>query len=99
MSFVRIELPDNKTPEPVRHIADAIHDAKVATLDIPSENRFQRVCQRALDARIVDRSYLGVTRTDDCIFVQITLKSGRTSSQKRALYRQIAAHPNGSGKN
>ena len=92
MPFVRIELPDNSNPEQVRQIADAIHEAMVATIDIPAEDRFQLISQRPPEARIFDRGYLGVSRTDDCIFVQITLKSGRTPDQKRALYRQIASN-------
>lgn len=92
MPFVRLELPENKDPEQVRRIADAVHDAMVATIGIAAEDRFQLIGQRAPEARIFDRGYPGVTRTDDCIFVQITLKSGRTPHQKRALFRQIAAH-------
>jgi phenylpyruvate tautomerase PptA (4-oxalocrotonate tautomerase family) len=40
--------------------------------------------------RIFDLSYLGAQRSDACIFVQITLRSGRRPAQKRALYRRIA---------
>ena len=68
MPFVRIELPDNRNPEQVRQIADAIHEARVATIDIPAEDRFQLISQRPPEARIFDRGYLGVFRTDDCIF-------------------------------
>lgn len=37
-----------------------------------------------------DQNYLGVDRSDKCIFVQITMKHGRTLDQKKALYAAIA---------
>ena len=92
MPFVRIELPNSLSPERARKIADAIHEAMVATIDIPFEDRFQVIAQRPAEFRIFDRTYLGVIRSDACIFVQITLKSGRSADQKRALYHQVASN-------
>jgi phenylpyruvate tautomerase PptA (4-oxalocrotonate tautomerase family) len=37
-----------------------------------------------------DPGYLGVRRDDDVVFVQITLRRGRTVGQKRGLYARIA---------
>jgi phenylpyruvate tautomerase PptA (4-oxalocrotonate tautomerase family) len=90
MPFVQIDLPEGSTSERIRHIGDAIHDAMVATIDIPQDDRFQIIAERPAPLRVFDRSYLGVPRSDACIFVQITLRSGRRPAQKRALYRRIA---------
>jgi 4-oxalocrotonate tautomerase len=38
---------------------------------------------------IYDPSYLGVQRSDDIVFVQITLSSGRKLAQKRKLYKRM----------
>jgi phenylpyruvate tautomerase PptA (4-oxalocrotonate tautomerase family) len=92
MPFVLIDLPEGKSLEDERAIADAIHDAMVATIGIPAADRFQIISRRPPAARIFDRGYLGVARSDDWMLVQITLKSGRTPDQKRALYRQVAAN-------
>jgi len=37
-----------------------------------------------------DRDYLGVHRTDDCVFLQITLNGGRTVDIKQRFYKAIA---------
>jgi phenylpyruvate tautomerase PptA (4-oxalocrotonate tautomerase family) len=37
-----------------------------------------------------DPDYLGVHRDDDIVFVDVTMRSGRTSERKQALYRRIA---------
>jgi phenylpyruvate tautomerase PptA (4-oxalocrotonate tautomerase family) len=87
-----MDLPEGKSSEEERAIADAIHDAMVATIGIPVEDRFQIISRRPPAARIFDRGYLGVARSDDWILVQITLKSGRSPEQKRALYRRIATN-------
>ena len=37
-----------------------------------------------------DRDYLGVHRSDDCVFLQITLNSGRTLEMKQRFYKAVA---------
>jgi phenylpyruvate tautomerase PptA (4-oxalocrotonate tautomerase family) len=39
---------------------------------------------------VIDRSYLGVTRTDDCVIIQVTINEGRTAQQKRDFYLAVA---------
>jgi phenylpyruvate tautomerase PptA (4-oxalocrotonate tautomerase family) len=39
---------------------------------------------------LFDRNYLGVHRSDDCVFIQITLNSGRTVEAKQRFYKAIA---------
>jgi phenylpyruvate tautomerase PptA (4-oxalocrotonate tautomerase family) len=39
---------------------------------------------------VFDPGYLGIQRSKDCIFVQVTLSDGRTVDQKRAFYTAIA---------
>ena len=38
---------------------------------------------------IYDANYLGIERTDDLIFIQITLNEGRTIEQKENLFQTI----------
>jgi 4-oxalocrotonate tautomerase len=35
-------------------------------------------------------SYLGVSRSNDVVFIRITANAGRTSEQKKALFRRVA---------
>jgi phenylpyruvate tautomerase PptA (4-oxalocrotonate tautomerase family) len=39
---------------------------------------------------IYDPSYLGIERSDDVVFVQITLSTGRKPGQKRKLFQRMS---------
>jgi phenylpyruvate tautomerase PptA (4-oxalocrotonate tautomerase family) len=71
-------------------IGDAVHAAMVETINVPADDRFQVFSEHAAEGLVYDPAYLGIARTDDMIVIQITLNSGRTLDQKRALYRVIA---------
>ena len=61
----------------------------VEALEVPAQDRFQVVTEHSAAGLIYDPSYLGINRTDDVLFIQITLNGGRTLDQKRALYKKI----------
>ena len=62
----------------------------VESINVPPQDRFQVITEHPADGLIYDPSYLGINRTDDVVFIQITLNAGRTLDQKRALYKKIA---------
>jgi phenylpyruvate tautomerase PptA (4-oxalocrotonate tautomerase family) len=71
-------------------IGDAVHRALVETLNVPADDKFQVITDRA-GARIVyPPHYLGIAHSDAIVIIQITLNAGRTVEQKRALYAKIA---------
>jgi 4-oxalocrotonate tautomerase len=90
MPLVRISLRQGKTPEYRHQIGDGVHRAMVDAINVPPQDRFQVITEHQADGLIYDPSYLGINRTDDVIFIQITLNAGRTLDQKRALYKKIA---------
>lgn len=90
MPLVRIDLREGTAPAYRRAVADAVHQALVETMGVPSEDRFQVINEHPPEGLIYDPAYLGIERSDAVIFVQITLSFGRKPAQKRALYAQIA---------
>ena len=90
MPLVRISLMHGRTAEQRRRIGDAVHRALVETIGVPARDRFQLISEHSASDLVYDREYLGIKRTDDIVIIQITLSSGRTLEQKRALYRRIA---------
>jgi 4-oxalocrotonate tautomerase len=92
MPLVHIHLRSGRKPEYLKDAADAIHDALVATANVPQDDRFQIIHQHAPDAMIAHPSYGGVSRSADLIIVEITLNVGRTVEIKKALYAAIAAN-------
>jgi phenylpyruvate tautomerase PptA (4-oxalocrotonate tautomerase family) len=62
----------------------------VETISVPPLDRFQVITEHPAESLIYDPAYLGIVRSDDVVFVQITLNAGRSTEQKRALYARMA---------
>jgi phenylpyruvate tautomerase PptA (4-oxalocrotonate tautomerase family) len=62
----------------------------IAELNVPKNDRFQIITEHARAGLIYDRDYLGIHRTDDCIFLQITLNAGRSVEVKQRFYKAVA---------
>ncbi len=90
MPLVRITLRRGKTPEFLRDASNAVHEALVATANVPADDKFHIIEEVDRDHLIAHPTYGGVTRGDDLIVIQITLNAGRTVEVKRALYGDIA---------
>lgn len=90
MPLVRIALRDHHGQAVCRAIGDAVHQAMIETINIPANDRFQIFSSHRADELIADPTYLDVARSDDVIFIQITLNAGRTIEMKQALYKRIA---------
>ena len=90
MPLIRVDLRRGKSPAHIRAILDGIYDATRATFNVPENDRFQIVTQHDADEFVYGSGFLGIDRTDDLVVIQITA-AGRTSAQKQALYRDIAA--------
>jgi phenylpyruvate tautomerase PptA (4-oxalocrotonate tautomerase family) len=90
MPLVRIDLREGKTPEYRRKIGDMVYRAMRETINMPEHDRFQVIADHSAEGLVYDPSYLGINRTDDIVFIQITLNAGRTLDQKKALYARIA---------
>jgi phenylpyruvate tautomerase PptA (4-oxalocrotonate tautomerase family) len=90
MPLARIDLVQGKPAEYRRAVGDIVYEAMIETLKAPKDDRFQIITEHPADAIIADENYLGVRRTKDCIFIQLTLNAGRTVEQKKAFYKAVA---------
>lgn len=91
MPLVTITMKRDRSAPERRAIADAVHDAMVATIGIPPDDRFQVVSSQ-FDDVIYDPAYLGIARTDDLVMIQIHLSVGRSVAQKKALFAGITSN-------
>jgi 4-oxalocrotonate tautomerase len=92
MPLVRISLVKGKPEAYRRKVGDAVHRALVEAIGVPPLDRFQLLTEHEPGDLVYDSNYLGIVRTSDLVIVQITLSTGRTLEQKRALYRRIAGN-------
>jgi len=90
MPLVRIALRQGKSPSHLTAIGEAVHSAMVETINVPAADRFQIFTEHMPEGLVYDPGYLGIERSDDIVVIQITLNSGRTLDQKRALYHALA---------
>ena len=90
MPLVRIALRKGTTPEFRRALAESVHRAMVETIKIPEQDRFQVITEHEASGLIYDGSYLGISRTDSVVVIQITLSAGRTVEVRKALFARIA---------
>ncbi len=90
MQLARIDLVQGKSAEYRRAVGDIVYEAMVEVLKAPKNDRFQVVTEHPVDAIIADENYLGVRRTQECIFIQLTLNAGRNVEQKKAFYKAVA---------
>ena len=61
----------------------------VATIGIPGDDFFQLLSEYQPDDFHFDRSFLGHSRSERMVVVQITLRRGRSDAMKRDLYEGI----------
>jgi hypothetical protein len=70
----------------------AVHEALIDAIGIPADDLFQVLTSHdgATGTFRYDPDYLGVHRDDDVVYVDITMRAGRTDDQKKALYARLA---------
>ena len=90
MPLVRVDLVQGKSADYRKAISEVIYDAMIKTINVPKDDRFQVITEHPAEGLIFDPTYLGIHRTADCIFIQVTLNEGRTVEMKRAFYKAIA---------
>ena len=90
MPLVRIDLPRGKSSEYRRTLGDVVYEAMIQTINVPASDRFQIITEHPPEELIVDRTYLGIERSADCVLIQVFLNEGRTTELKKAFYRAIA---------
>jgi 4-oxalocrotonate tautomerase len=89
MPLVRIDLRKGKPVECVRAVGEAVHRAIVDVLAAPARDNFQVITERDPDHLVYSPDYLDIARSNDVIFVQTTLLSGRDAAKKQAFCARV----------
>ena len=90
MPLVRIDLLEGKPDAYLATLGDVVYDAMRSTLNVPQDDRFQIFSTHASGTLHIDRSYMDIERSDDCVIIQVTLSRGRSTELKKAFYRAVA---------
>lgn len=89
MPLARIDLRKGKDAVYRQQVGRAVYDAMIS-VGVPLNDRFQIVSEHDADDFLFDPDYLGIHRTDDLVIIQITWNEGRSTEQKKQLYKAIA---------
>ena len=89
MPLLHISLRAGK-PEAYRQaIFDGLYQAMRETFNVPEDDQFMTITEHDAANFRYGASYVGVARSDDLVFIQITANNTRTVEQKKALFRRI----------
>lgn len=90
MPLVRIDLIEGKSAEYRSRISDVVYQAMRETMNVPQDDRFMVITEHPAEGLVADPNYLGIQRSKDCVFIQLTLNAGRSLEQKLAFYKAVA---------
>src|SRR5918993_1416880 len=77
-------------PEAYRQaIFDSLYRALRETLDVPEGDQFMTITEHDA-ANFRYGAAFGIARSDDLVFIQITVFNTRTAEQKKSLFQRIA---------
>src|ERR1700716_2692701 len=89
MPLLHISLRTGK-PEAYRQaIFDSLYRAMREALSVPEDDQFMTISEHDA-ANFRYGSAFGIARSDDLVFIQITVFDSRTVEQKKKLFRRIA---------
>ncbi len=90
MPFTQISLKKGKPPEYRRALMEQIYLAMRESIAIPENDRFATITELEPENFNNSGSYADIDRSEDVVFIQITLNAGRSTEKKKALYAAIA---------
>ncbi len=90
MPLTQISMRAGK-PEAYRQaIFDSLYRAMRETYNVPEDDQFMTIREHDPANFRYSPNYLDIARSDDVVFIQLTVSNTRTLEQKKALFRRIA---------
>jgi phenylpyruvate tautomerase PptA (4-oxalocrotonate tautomerase family) len=89
MPLVRISLRKGKPAAFGRRIGAIVYQTMMDTINVPAHDNFQVITEHDPDQLIYDPEYLHIARTDEIVFIQITLNEGRSLELKKMFYQTL----------
>ena len=90
MPLLHLAMRAGKPPAYRQAIFDSLYRAMRETFNVPEDDQFMTITEHDAASFRYSPSYLGMERSDDLLFIQITANNTRTLEQKKALFQRIA---------
>jgi 4-oxalocrotonate tautomerase len=90
MPLIHVALRVGKPDAYRQAIFDGLYRAMREMLHVPEDDQFMTLSEHEAANFRYGASCFGVARSDDLVFIQITVFNTRTADQKKALFRRTA---------
>ncbi len=89
MPLAHIAMRTGKPDSYKQAIFDGLYRAMREALDLPEDDQFMVITEHDAASFRYGRSYLGIARSDDLVFIQLTVNNTRPLDQRKALFRRV----------
>ena len=89
MPLIHVALRAGKPEAYRKAILDGIYRAMREALEVPKDDQFMTITEHDATNFRYGNAF-GITRSDDLVYIQITVFDTRTVEQKKALFRRVA---------
>jgi 4-oxalocrotonate tautomerase len=90
MPLAHISMRTGKSEAYRQAIIDGVYRALRETFNVPEDDQFMTITEHDAANFRFGATYLGVARSEDVVYIQITANNTRTLEQKKALFARIA---------
>jgi len=90
MPFIHISMRAGKPDAYRQAILDGLYRAMREALAVPEDDQFMVIHEHD-PSNFRTGNAFGVSRSDDVVYIDITVFASRTAEEKKALYQRIAA--------
>jgi 4-oxalocrotonate tautomerase len=90
MPLAHIAMRAGKSDAYKQAIFDGLYRALREAFDVPEDDQFMIITEHDAASFRYGKSYLGIARTDNLVFIQITANNTRSVEQKKVLFRRVA---------
>lgn len=90
MPLIHIAMRAGKPAAYRQAIFDTLYRALRETFNVPEDDQFMTITEHNATNFRHSPTYLGVARSDDVVFIQITANNTRGLEQKKALFSRTA---------
>ena len=90
MPLTHVSLRAGKTAAYKQAVFDNLYRAMRETFNVPEDDQFMTITEHDAAGFRYGASYLGISRSDDLVLIQLTVSNTRTVEQKKALFQRIA---------
>jgi len=90
MPLTHVSLRAGKPAAYKQAIFDNLYRAMRETFNVPEDDQFMTVTEHDAAGFRYGASYLGISRSDDLVLIQLTVSNTRSVEQKKALFQRIA---------